>query len=245
MNITKKWPIFVLFIGLILPFTHLFAQKVPSSERSRKAIQKVAPRLKKELAEAGLQYGAAIYIRVFKEEKELELWVRKKDHFVLFKTYPICTYGFGSLGPKLRQGDGQAPEGFYFVKPNQLNPLSKFYLAFNIGYPNRYDRLHKRTGSAIMVHGNCVSIGCFAMTDKKIEKIYAMADAALRNGQSFFQIHIFPFRMTKANMEKHKSSEWYSFWQNLKEGYQLFEIYGNLPAKVGVKNGRYVFGRPN
>ena len=216
------------------------ADSIPSSPRSREAIAGVQPHLMKDFAGYALLFGSPIFIRIFKEEKELELWVQEKKGFRLFRTYPICTYGGGSLGPKIRQGDGQAPEGFYYVGPRQLNPASDFHLSFNLGYPNHYDRFHKRTGGALMVHGACVSTGCYAMTDEKIEEIYAIADAAFRNKQSFFRVHIFPFKMTDDNMAKHQDSKWYAFWQNLKEGYDFFEEF-KTPPHVEVKNGRYVF----
>ncbi|MFH2044849.1 MAG: murein L,D-transpeptidase family protein [Pseudomonadota bacterium] len=214
---------------------------IPTSSRANKAIANVTPVLKKELAKAGLKYGAPIFIRIFKEENELEVWLKESKGYKLFKIYHICTYGPGGLGPKTKQGDGKAPEGFYYVKPNQLNPVSQFHLSFNLGYPNEYDRIHKRTGSALMVHGNCVSIGCYAMTDKKIEEIYTLGYTALKNGQKFFRVHIFPFRMTDKNMLNHRKSNWYLFWQNLKEGYDLFEEKGHIPPNVEVENGRYVF----
>ena len=171
----------------------------------------------------------------------MEIWLKDRKNFRLFKTYKICTYGWRSLGPKVRQGDGRAPEGFYYVLPRQMNPLSEFHLSFNLGYPNPYDRAHGRTGSVLMVHGSCVSIGCYAMTDKGIEEIFALADASLRNGQRFFRVHIFPFRMTDKNMNEHKYSEWYKFWENLKEGYDFFEKNGHNPPNVEVRNKRYVF----
>jgi len=214
-------------------------QDVPSSRRSRKAIAAVAPSLIRDLEEKGLTYGAPVFIRVFKEEKELEVWLKEEGVFELFRTYDIVAMS-GRLGPKQREGDRQAPEGFYFVTPSRMNPNSRFHLSFNLGYPNAYDRAHKRTGSALMVHGNRVSIGCFAMTDAKIEEIYALANAALRNGQKFFHVHCFPFRMTKDNMEKHSKSEWASFWENLQSGYGFFQRT-KQPPNVLVRNKKYVF----
>lgn len=219
-----------------------FAQHdIPSSPRSREAISRVKPELLRELTIKGLKFGSPIYIRIFKEEKALEIWLKRGNSFKLFKTYPICTYGSGGLGPKTRRGDGKAPEGFYFVTPSRLNPVSDFHLAFNLGYPNRYDRQHGRTGSALMVHGNCVSIGCYAMTDSGIEEIYALVDAALRNGQPFFRVHIFPFRMNSKDMKKNEGSNWYGFWSNLKEGYDFFEDQSEIPPNVEVRGGKYVF----
>jgi len=233
----------VILTSFLLP-THggaAAAQEPQSSARSRDALSRVKPGLEQALADMGTHYGAPIFIRVFKEEMELELWVVAGEGFALFRTYDICA-GSGVLGPKLREGDLQCPEGFYYVSPRGLNPLSAFHLSFDIGYPNAYDRSLGRTGSAIMVHGNCVSIGCFAMTDERIEEIYALADAALRGGQSFFRVHVFPFRMTDQNMNEHEDSDWRAFWVNLKQGYDHFEVEGH-PPDVNVAGGSYVFAQ--
>jgi murein L,D-transpeptidase YafK len=230
----------IIAILILLPIISI-SQDIPSSKRSRDAIKKVKPTLEKKADDFDLVLGDPVFIRIFKEEKELEVWIKQESGFILFKTYPICTYGSGDLGPKLKQGDGQAPIGFYYVRPNQLNPYSSYHLSFNLGYPNAYDRAHERTGSALMVHGDCVSIGCYAMTDDGIEEIYAIVDAALSGGQSFFRVHIFPFRMTEDNMLLHKDSGWYSFYENLKEGYDFFEENNNNPPNVKVRNKQYAF----
>jgi len=236
----KRILIAIVIVLMTIPI-NTYSQKIPSSSLSLKVIEKVKPRLEKQFTDSSLIFGETVYIRIFKEEKELEVWVKKRSGFILFKTYPICTYGGGTLGPKIRNGDGQAPTGFYYVKPNQLNPWSSYHLSFNIGYPNTYDRAHERTGSAIMVHGDCVSIGCYAMTDDGIDEIYAIVDAALSNGQSFFRVHLFPFRMTNENMKNHNDSSWYSMWENLKVGYDFFEENNNNPPNVTVINNKYVF----
>lgn len=215
------------------------AQSIPSSSRSQAAIARVTPILTRDMAAQGLLFGAPIFIRVFKRSRELEIWIENAGRFHLFRTYPICDYS-GALGPKLREGDNQSPEGFYFVTPERLNPASQFHLSFNLGFPNRYDRAHERTGSYLMVHGDCVSIGCYAMTDEKIEEIFALADAAFRNGQRFFRVHVFPFRMTEETMEAARVSRWYAFWRNLKEGFDSFERTHRPPDTI-VRNRRYVF----
>ncbi len=237
----KKLAIIFLFVATIVITTVSEAQDIPSSARSQAAISRVKPKLQREFSRAGFNWGTPIFVRIFKETKELEIWLKDRKKFRLFKTYKICTYGYRSLGPKIRQGDLQAPEGFYFVLPRQMNQVSNFHLSFNLGYPNAYDRVHGRTGGALMVHGNCVSIGCYAMTDKGIEEIFALADASLRNGQRFFRVHIFPFRMTDKNINQHKYSKWYKFWKNLKEGYDFFKKNGHNPPNVKVENKRYVF----
>jgi murein L,D-transpeptidase YafK len=182
---------------------------------------------------------APIFVRIFKEESELEVWKARDDgRFYHFKTYPICTWS-GELGPKVAKGDKQAPEGFYTVNSDQMNPNSQYHLSFNIGYPNVYDRTHNRTGEALMVHGNCSSAGCYAMTDALMEEIYSIAREALKGGQKGFDVHAFPFRMTEANMAQHKTDRWYPFWATLKQGYDHFEK-NRLPPGVAVCESRYV-----
>jgi len=215
------------------------ADAVPSSPRSRAAIARVKVGLEQALYDKGLRWGSPIFIRIFKESEELELWVKNGRHFSLFRTYPICSFS-GSLGPKQKTGDMQSPEGFYKVPPISMNPVSDFYLSFNVGYPNAFDRYHGRTGSALMVHGSCVSAGCYAMTDQRIEEIYALADAALRAGQPSFPVHIFPFPLTEEEITRHNPSPWKPFWENLKQGYDLFE-QTRIPPHVTVEQGKYSF----
>jgi murein L,D-transpeptidase YafK len=192
-----------------------------------------------QLAKAGMTQEAPIFVRIFKEEAELEIWKEKPDgRYYLFKSYPICTFS-GELGPKIQEGDKQSPEGFYTVSPGQMNPNSQFHLAFNLGYPNDYDKANGRTGAALMVHGDCRSAGCYAMTDALIEEIYALAREAFGGGQTKFHVHAFPFRMTQANMERHKKSKWASFWKTLKVGYDDFEL-SRVPPKVAVCQRQYL-----
>ncbi len=202
----------------------------------------VRPALERDLKAAGLEFGAPVFIRAFKQERLLELFVqnRRSGKFELFRSYPIAAAS-GSLGPKLTEGDGQVPEGFYFVPPSAMKPESRYHLAFNIGYPNEYDRFHGRTGTLIMVHGNRVSIGCLAMTDARIEEIFTLCAAAHAGGQRFFRVHVFPFRMTEERMKRAAGSEWEGFWKNLKEGHDRFEKT-RIPPEVTVGDGRYRFG---
>ena len=187
--------------------------------------------------------GDPLFIRIFKEESLLEVWIRSGAEYKHLKNYFICSYS-GALGPKLKEGDRQSPEGFYKVKKHQLNPNSKFHLSFNLGYPNAYDRAHKRTGSFLMVHGNCVSIGCYAMTNIKIEEIYGLVESALKKGQKEVKVHIYPFRMTQENMALYSENRWYGFWSNLKEGYDYFEAE-HIPPLVKVKNKSYTIHEGN
>jgi len=181
------------------------------------------------LAIKGMRPDAPIFIRIFKEESELEVWKFKDGRFQPFRTYPICAWS-GTLGPKVQTGDRQSPEGFYTVSRSQMNPRSNYYLAFNIGYPNVHDQVNGHTGSALMVHGNCKSVGCYAMTDAYIEEIYILAREAFDAGQTKFHVQAFPFRMTADNMAKHRDNPWYPFWTRLKEGYDSFEATGKPPV---------------
>lgn len=191
------------------------------------------------LAKKGMQPGSPVFIRVFKEESELEVWKQRDDgRFYHFKTYPICNWS-GAIGPKERYADRQAPEGFYTITPALMNPNSKYYLSFNLGYPNAYDKSWGRTGDSVMVHGNCRSAGCYAMTDALMEEIYGLTREALKAGQPSFQLHAYPFRMTDARMAKEKSNKWYGFWKTMKQGYDYFEKY-RIPPAITVCERRYV-----
>jgi murein L,D-transpeptidase YafK len=208
--------------------------------RAAAAAARVKPALEPELAVKGLRLGDPVFIRAFKEERLLELFVRHpaSGEFLLFKIYPIAASS-GTLGPKLAEGDRQVPEGFYFVPPAAMNPNSRFHLSFNIGYPNEFDRAHQRTGSAIMIHGGRRSIGCQAMTDEKIEEIYTLCSAAHATGQKGFRVHIFPFRMTPERMREAAGNAHLPFWENLAEGYRFFETH-RVPPDVSVAQGKYL-----
>jgi murein L,D-transpeptidase YafK len=193
--------------------------------------------LKGRLAAAGVSLGAPVFIRIFKREFELELWTLRQDRFERFAIYPVCRWS-GGLGPKLAEGDGQTPEGFYTVDAKALNPASRWHRSFNLGFPNHFDRAHGRTGSFIMVHGGCASIGCFAMTDPTVDEIWRLVTAAMDGGQRRFHVHVFPFRMTEENLAQRAGSPWASFWRELKLGYDAFESVG-LPPRIAVCAGRY------
>jgi len=186
-----------------------------------------------------------LYIRILKttetrDKGELQLWKRGiDDAFYLDRRFDICTWS-GALGPKFREGDGQSPEGFYFIKPSSLNPNSSYHLSFNLGFPNAYDRAHGRTGSFLMVHGDCVSVGCYAMTNEGIEEIYAEVEAAFASGQPFIRVHAFPFEMTPENLGAYRGHANSAFWSNLKEGWDWFDRE-KRPPNVTVRDKRYVF----
>ncbi|MET3595990.1 murein L,D-transpeptidase YafK [Mesorhizobium shonense] len=190
----------------------------------------------------GMVRTSSVMARIFKEEGKLEIWKAKTNgRYDLVASYDICKWS-GKLGPKYTEGDRQAPEGFYTVRPSQMNPRSNYHLSFNIGFPNAYDRANGRTGANLMVHGACSSSGCYSMTDAQIEQIYAFGRDAFQGGQTEFQIQAFPFRMTAANMARYRNDPNYEFWKMLKVGYDNFEIT-KVPPKVDVCEKRYVFNQ--
>lgn len=196
-------------------------------------------RLDARLAEQGMREGAPVLIRIFKKEFELELWMKRDGVFKRFVTYPICRWS-GTLGPKLKEGDGQAPEGFYSVDAKALNPNSQYYRSFNVGYPNAFDASLGRTGSLIMVHGACASIGCFAMTNTQMGEIWRLVTAALSGGQRRFQVQIYPFRLGGDVLKSYADHPNYAFWSALKAGNDLFEA-NLLPPRVSVCEQTYRF----
>lgn len=193
-----------------------------------------------KMAAKGMTRTSPVVVRIFKEEGVLEVWKQKNNgKYDVIASYEICKWS-GKLGPKYIEGDRQAPEGFYTVRPAQMNPKSNYYLAFNIGFPNAYDRANGRTGQNLMVHGACSSSGCYSMTDESVSEIYAFGRDAFKGGQREFQIQAYPFRMTPANMARYRNDPNYAFWKMLKQGYDAFEIT-KVPPKVDVCEKRYVF----
>lgn len=202
--------------------------------------QPVSRTLTKKMKAKDMELKSPVMVRVFKEESELEVWKKTRSgEYALLETYDICKWS-GKLGPKIKEGDRQAPEGFYEVSPGRMNPFSSYYLSFNLGFPNKFDRAHNRTGSNLMVHGACSSAGCYAMTDEQIADIYALGRDSFIGGQRKFQVQAFPFRMTAANMARHADSEHYEFWRMLKTGYDHFEVTKRPPA-IEVCDKKYVF----
>jgi murein L,D-transpeptidase YafK len=203
-------------------------------------MQPLSERMLAELEAKNMEKKSPILVRIFKEEAELEVWKQDSSgRFALLRTYPVCRWS-GQLGPKIKQGDRQAPEGFYTITPGLMNPNSSNYLAINTGFPNAYDRANGRTGAFLMVHGDCSSSGCYAMTDEQIAEIYALAREWFFGGQKSFQLEAFPFRMTPLNMARHRNSPHMEFWTMLKQGYDHFEVT-HLEPKVDVCEKRYVF----
>ena len=190
----------------------------------------------------GMDKNSPIMMRIFKEEGVLEIWKAKTDNrFDKIKEYKICAWS-GKLGPKVKEGDRQAPEGFYNLTPAHLNPNSKYYLAINTGFPNRFDQANRRNGTNLMIHGACSSSGCYSMTDEQVLEIYAFARDAFKGGQTSVQLQAFPFRMTAENMARHRYSEHFDFWKMLKVGYDNFEVT-KRPPEVNVCDKKYVFNQ--
>jgi murein L,D-transpeptidase YafK len=205
-----------------------------------KATKKLPPELLSLLQQKKMPIHSPILVRVFKEEAELEVW--KQDttgRFQILKTYPICRWS-GDLGPKVWEGDRQTPEGFYRVTPELMNPHSNYYLSINIGFPNSFDKANNRDGSLLMIHGDCWSSGCYAMTDEQISEIYSLARDSFLGGRPSFQVQAYPFRLTPANLARHRNNPHLAFWKMLKIGNDHFEAT-QLEPKVDVCNRRYVF----
>ncbi|MBK6725893.1 MAG: murein L,D-transpeptidase [Xanthomonadales bacterium] len=222
----------------------LAASGLASSQRATVAEQRVRADLTTQLRAIRSDWGAPVFVRIYKQERELEAWARTDTGvYALLDTWPICTYS-GELGPKLREGDGQAPEGIYQVRRGQMNPFSSYHLSFDLGYPNAFDRAHRRTGGYLMVHGSCVSIGCYAMTDAGIEKIYSLLAAALANGQRSVQVHALPFRFNAGWERAQAASPWLDFWRDLSAIDAAFERTHTPPA-VTLRRDRYALANPD
>ncbi|WP_083206496.1 L,D-transpeptidase family protein [Stappia indica] len=205
-----------------------------------KHLREISASIKQKMPGLDMSMTSPIMLRIFKEESTLEVWKQTRSgRFALLETFEICKWS-GELGPKIKEGDRQAPEGFYEITPALMNPNSSYHLAFNLGYPNKFDRSHNRTGTHLMVHGACSSRGCYAMTDQQVQDIYGLARESFKGGQRSFQVQAFPFRMTAENMAKHRKSEHYDFWRMLKSGYDHFEVT-KQPPKIDVCEKRYVF----
>jgi len=201
--------------------------------------------LTEELNASGFELGDPVFLRIIKTTEEnskgqIEAFIDSGDgKYEFFKSWETCTWS-GELGPKFKEGDKQSPEGFYSVSEELLNPNSSYHLSFNLGYPNEYDQFHGRTGSFLMIHGECSSIGCYAMGNPNIEQIYSLVQSAIEMGQQNVAVHAVPFPMTAENIEKYNDNDHIEFWRNLKEGSDFFET-NKHPPKVSVTDGEYSF----
>ena len=205
-----------------------------------RAMKELSPEMLTLLQQKNMPKDSPILVRIFKEESELEVW--KQDttgQYQLLKVFPICRWS-GELGPKKVEGDRQAPEGFYSITPGLMNPNSNYYLAINIGFPNAYDRANGYSGGFLMIHGDCSSRGCYAMTDEQIGEIYSLARESFLGGQKEFQVQAYPFRLTPANLARHRTNPNMPFWMMLKQGNDHFEVTHREP-KVDVCERHYVF----
>lgn len=233
------FPRLIILALLLMTASLPVASANPGAGRAAAAAARARTLLQPLLTATGLRLGDPVFIRIFKQERILELWLREpnKKTYRLLKTWPVTAVS-GTLGPKLAEGDLQAPEGFYSVPRSALNPQSSFHLSFNLGFPNSYDRAHGRTGTFLMVHGSNLSAGCFAMTDPVIEEIYTLCAAALDNGQSAFPVHIFPFRMTPERLTAAADHPALDFWRNLQQGYDAFQST-RIPPRIRLEAKRY------
>ncbi|CDK14452.1 putative protein yafK precursor [Erwinia amylovora LA635] len=222
-------------IALLFAMIFLPAVVFASVNETITPLAPVSKELRKQLI------GIPVYLQIFKEERTLELYGKIGNEYRLLNSFPICKFS-GGLGPKRVQGDFKSPEGFYSVSLSQLKPDSRYYRAINVGFPNEYDRQQGYQGKYLMIHGNCVSIGCYAMTDAYMDEIYRYVEAALRNGQPRIEVSIYPFRMTASNMQRHRYSTYINFWKQLQPGYAQFEQTKQPPA-VAVSAGKYVLSR--
>ena len=240
MRLTVLAPI--MFAALALTGCNSFFDSTDFSSVQEKMNYSLPSSMVAKMSKRDMAKNAPITIRIFKEEGILEIWKQKRDGtYGELETYEICAWS-GKLGPKKKEGDRQAPEGFYPLSKGLLNPYSQYFLAINTGYPNRYDRANQFTGSDLMIHGACSSRGCYSMTDEQILEIFAMARDAFSGGQQAIMLQAYPFRMTAENMVRHRYNENYPFWQMLKEGYDYFEVTHKVPD-VDVCGGEYVFNK--
>ncbi|RYU90026.1 murein L,D-transpeptidase [Mucilaginibacter terrigena] len=229
-----------LFFILLLMFAPVIKPiDLPDSKRASTARTAIWPKLQQELNDRGFDKKYRLYIRIIKQLDQLEVWAKKGNKYELFKRYNICYYS-GDLGTKTRKGDGKSPEGFYSIGANQLNPVSNYHLSINIGYPNKLEKLKGYTGDAIMIHGRCASIGCYAMTNPSIEEIYTLVYKALETGQKDIGLAIFPFKLDNEHLKKFAGSPYYLFWKMMQPGYELFEKT-HIPPLVGVNRQQYSF----
>ena len=212
---------------------------VPTVKYSSKDPQRGLVVQASDTANKGAKYNAPVLLRIIKETKQLELWKQDSDNsWTKIKSYEICAFS-GQPGPKKKQGDYQAPEGFYEITASQLNPFSSYHLSINTGYPNKYDRAYSYSGAALMIHGGCSSAGCYAMTDPNIEEIYAAVRDAIKGGQKSVQLQIYPFSMDWLNMFAYRNDPNYKFWTELKAGWDWFEK-NKQPIPIDIRDGRYI-----
>lgn len=251
IRISRYFFLFIFF-SILGKFTNAQNSYMASQGVSFKLPEGLSARedsVAKEFKAKGLEWPVKyMYIRSFKYDGQLEVWVKNqpKEKYKLFKTYKVCLLS-GAMGPKRMQGDYQVPEGFYYI--TEFNPHSAYHLALGLNYPNASDKILSdslRPGNGIFIHGSCVSVGCIPVTDSDIEEIYIIASAAKANGQDFIPVHIFPVRYNKK-----KSLEYFDdytrnnhslakFELELKAAYEKFEATKEVPIVMIDRKGDYV-----
>jgi murein L,D-transpeptidase YafK len=243
MKIPLLFSLFV-YMGVSAADIDSFEIKQKRFERVSGAYLHCEKKVQASCKKLGVKEYAPIFLRVFKKEKILQVWIEKKDSFIKYNEFKICASS-GTLGPKRKQGDNQVPEGFYHIAV--FNPLSLYHLSLGINYPNASDNILSKApdkGGDIYIHGECASIGCMAM-DTSIEEIYVLAVKARSGGQEEIPVHIFPFKMTDKNYEREvklKTNQKYvSMWNNIRQGFLYFNRNKKLPKVEVDKKGNYIF----
>jgi murein L,D-transpeptidase YafK len=217
--------------------------------RPGEAFHRKVDTLEKQFEAKKLEWPAKyMYIRSFKYDSQLEVWIKNdlKEQYKLFKTYRVCALA-GTLGPKRMEGDYQVPEGFYYI--NEFNPNSSYYLSLGLNYPNVSDRILSdslRPGSAIYIHGSCVTVGCIPITDQQIDELYILAAYAKNQGQDFIPVHIFPVRYNVPRSVKYldgltkEDPALKKFSDKLEEAFDYFDKFRQLPVVLINEKGEYI-----
>ncbi len=230
----------LLFLVVLICTTSLArAGNVIEPPAPQTAAEEALSPLEADLAANGFRLGAPAFIRILKADSSLEVWMLKGARFELYRSFSVCKWS-GELGPKLFEGDRQSPEGVYFITGGDLIVNARWHRAMNVGFPNPRDRALGLTGSGILIHGKCSSIGCFALTDEHVQDVYEIVEAALEAGQPRVPVHIYPFALTREKLAGVAGAEWSDFWKELKRGHDLF-LRDGLPPRTYVCNGRYAF----
>lgn len=233
----------LLFLVLACTLWLSACQQQPLWLTPPKARQDLPTALRQKIAKLGIDKYAPVLIRIFKKENKLEIWkLSRAANYIKVASYNICAWS-GKLGPKFMEYDRQAPEGFYSLTTNHMNAYSHYYLAFDIGFPNEVDKANGRSGHHLMIHGACSSSGCYAMSDKSMAQIYALVRDGFLGGQSKVQIQALPFALNAANMALYAHDKNFTFWQNLKIGYDIFNIT-HQPVDYSAQKGAYKFTIP-
>ena len=235
---------FLLSLSIMASAQNNFKATQIKFERVERAYNEKWETLEKFLKTADFVNDFSMLINAYKAEGKLEVWLKSKSakSYSLFRTYDFCAHS-GALGPKVIEGDGQTPEGFYYI--NVFNPMSNFHLSLGVNYPNAVDLArtgkNRKPGGEIYIHGNCVTVGCIPLTDEKIKEVYILGVEARNNGQDRIPVNIYPFKMTNGNMQKFSTQfpAQLSFWKTLQPGYLGFEKHRNM-ANVKEVKGKYI-----